>query len=111
MSITNHVQLIGHIGNQPEVKTTSTGKQIVKFSLATHESYKNEAGVKVTTSDWHNIIGFGQIAELAGKYLKSGSHVLIIGKVVTRSYDATPTDKKYVTEIIIDSIHFLDKKD
>lgn len=110
MSIRNHVQLIGHVGNTPEYKKLDSGTEIAKFSMGTHETRKNERGDKTTSTEWHNIVCFGSLAGVIEKYVSKGSHVSVVGHLKSRSYETANGDKKYITEIVIDEIEFLDKK-
>jgi len=86
-NLRNKVQLIGNLGNDPEIKIFDSGKKKVKLSLATSDNYRNASGEKVEQTQWHNIIGWGKTAEIAEKYLKKGSEVAIDGKLQYRSYD------------------------
>src|SRR5437868_13175839 len=90
--IKNRVQLIGHLGNAPEVRQTESGKKLAKFSLATNQSYRNATGDKITETTWHQLIAWGAIADIAEKYLNKGSEVAIEGRLINRSY----TDKEGV---------------
>jgi single-strand DNA-binding protein len=100
----NKAILIGNLGSDPEVKTTSTGKQVASFSLATSERYKDKTtGETKSITDWHNVTLWGNIAEIAGKYLKKGSKIYLEGKIKTRSYESNGV-KKYITEIIGDNL-------
>ena len=100
----NRVQLIGHLGNAPETKTTDTGKKLVKFSVATNETYKNSEGEKVTETQWHNLTVWGKLADIAEKYLDKGSQVVIGGKLITRTYDDKEGVKKQKTEIFVSDL-------
>jgi single-strand DNA-binding protein len=86
----NKVQLIGHLGQLPEIKTIADGKKVAHLNLATSESYKNAKGEKVTDTQWHNIIAWGKLAEIAEKYLQKGTEIAVEGKLITRNY----TDKQ-----------------
>jgi len=110
-TLKNKVQLIGNLGQDPEVKETSNGKKYAKFSLATNEIYKNQAGEKVTETQWHNIILWGKIAEIAEKYLKKGSECAVEGKLVHNSYDDKEGNKKYYTQIEGRELLLLGKKE
>ena len=105
----NKVTLIGNLGKDPEVQTLETGIILAKFSLATSESYKDSEGVKQTQTEWHNIIVWRSLAEVAGKYLRKGSTIYLEGKIKTRSYEDKDGNKKYVTEIIADNFIMLGK--
>lgn len=108
-SLRNKVQLIGNLGNAPEIKNTEAGKKLAKFSVATTETYRNAQGEKVKETQWHNLIAWGKVADIIEKYLKKGSEVAIEGKLVTRNYTDKEGIKKYVTEIQVDELLMLGK--
>jgi single-strand DNA-binding protein len=108
----NRVTLLGRLGKDPVVKHFSETNAIAEFSLATTDSYKDKEGKWVELTDWHNIkIPFRNMAERAEKFLKKGSLVYIEGKIKTRSYDDKDGNKKYITEIVVENLRMLDKKD
>ena len=109
-NLRNKVQLIGNLGQNPEVKELNGGKKVVKFSLATNETYKNKAGEKVTDTQWHNLVAWGRNAEVIEKYLKKGSEVAIEGKLLNRNYTDKEGVKRYVTEIQISELLMLGSK-
>jgi single-strand DNA-binding protein len=109
-SLKNRVQLIGNLGMDPEVKELNSGKKMVKFSLATSETYKNNEGKKVTDTQWHNIVGWEGVASIAEKYLKKGSHVAVDGKLTHRNYEDANGQKRYFTEVVISEIMMLKNK-
>ena len=109
-NLKNKVQLIGHLGADPEIKTFDSGKKNVRLSLATSENYKSANGEKVEQTQWHNLIGWGKTADIAEKYLHKGSELAIEGKLSYRSYDDKNGDKKYITEIMINELMMLGKK-
>ncbi|MEM9364074.1 MAG: single-stranded DNA-binding protein [Bacteroidota bacterium] len=109
-TLRNKVQLIGNLGIDPEVRELENGRKLVKFALATNESYKNENGEKVTTTMWHNIVAWNGTAEIAEKYLSKGKEVAIEGKLVNRSYEDKEGNKKYVTEVNCSEILMLGSK-
>ncbi|MDC6361776.1 MULTISPECIES: single-stranded DNA-binding protein [Flavobacteriaceae] len=98
-SLRNKVQLIGNLGNDPEIITMENGNKLAKFSVATNESYKNGDGEKVTDTQWHNIVAWGKMAEIAESYLVKGKEVIIEGKLMSRAYETKEGEKRYVTEI------------
>lgn len=106
-ALKNKVQLIGNLGNAPEVRNTENGKKLVRFSMATNESYRNAQGEKVTETQWHNIIAWGKLAEIAEKYLSKGSEVAIEGKLMNQTYTDKEGNKKYVTEIQVSELLML----
>lgn len=109
-ALKNKVQLIGNLGNAPEVKTLESGKKMVRFSVATHESYRNAKGEKVTETLWHNLVAWGKIAEIAEKFLTKGKEIAIEGKLIHRSYNDKEGNKKYVTEVQVNELLLLGAK-
>jgi single-strand DNA-binding protein len=108
-ALKNKVQLIGNLGNAPEVRNTESGKKLVRFSVATNEQYKNAKGERVTETQWHNIIAWGKVADIAEKFLVKGTEVAIEGKLVNRNYMDKEGNKKYVTEIQVNELLMLGK--
>ena len=106
-TLRNKVQLIGNLGNAPEIITLESGKKLAKFSLATNENYKNAKGEKVTDTQWHNIVAWNKTAEIIEKYLEKGNEVAIEGKLTYRSYETKEGDKRYVTEIVCNELLML----
>lgn len=106
-ALKNKVQLIGNLGNAPEIKTLETGKKMARFSVATNEVYRNAKGEKVTETQWHNLVVWGKMADIAEKYLAKGREVLIEGKIVNRSFNDKEGQKKYVTEIQVNELVLL----
>jgi single-strand DNA-binding protein len=107
----NKVTLIGNLGNAPNVQILEGNIKVTKFSLATTENYKDSNGQNQSSTDWHNIVLWRGLADLAEKYLHKGSLVYVEGKLKTRSYDDKDGQKKYVTEIIAEQLILLDKKE
>ncbi|WP_179021808.1 single-stranded DNA-binding protein [Winogradskyella forsetii] len=106
-TLRNKVQLIGNVGNEPEITNLESGKKIAKFSIATNESYKDSKGEKVTNTQWHNIVAWGKIAEIVEKYVGKGKEVALEGKLTSRSYETKEGEKRYVTEVVVDEILLL----
>lgn len=106
-ALRNKVQLIGHIGNQPDVRSFEGGKKWTRLSLATNETYRNVQGVKVTDTQWHNLVAYGKVAEIIEKYVVKGSEVAVEGKLVNRSYTDKEGVKKYVTEVQVSELLLL----
>jgi single-strand DNA-binding protein len=97
----NKVILIGNLGKDPEVKYTPQGTAVAKITLATNESYKDKGGQWQERTEWHNVVLWQRLAEIAGEYLKKGSKVYIEGRLQTRSWDDKQTNqKKYMTEVV-----------
>lgn len=109
-ALKNKVQLIGNLGNVPEVKTTETGKKLVRFSLATNETYRNANGEKIKETQWHNVIAWGNLANIAEKYLLKGSEIALEGKLINRNYTDKDGNKKYITEIQVNEMLLLGSK-
>jgi single-strand DNA-binding protein len=109
-ALKNKVQLIGNLGNAPEIKNTDSGKKVARFSMATNESYKKENGERVTETQWHNLVALGKVAELAEQYLNKGSEIAIEGKLTHREYTDKDGVKRYITEVVVNEILMLDKK-
>ncbi|QDO93305.1 single-stranded DNA-binding protein [Formosa sediminum] len=108
-TLRNKVQLIGNLGNDPEIINLESGNVLAKFSLATNESYKNKSGEKVTDTQWHNVVAWGKTAKLIENYLTKGKEVAIEGKLTSRSYDTKEGEKRYITEVVCDEIVLLGK--
>ncbi len=106
-TLKNKVQLIGNVGNAPEVKTLESGKKVANFSMATNETYKNSNGEKVQNTQWHNIVAWDKIAEIIEKYVGKGKEVAIEGKLTSRSYETEAGEKRYVTEVVASEILLL----
>jgi single-strand DNA-binding protein len=109
-SLRNKVQLIGNLGKQPEIKTTDSGKKLVKFSVATNEMYTNSKGEKVKETQWHNLVAWGKLADVAEKYLNKGAEVAIDGKLITKDYTDKDGNKRYITEIQVNELLLLGGK-
>lgn len=109
-TLRNKVQLIGNLGQNPEVKELNGGKKVAKFSLATNETYRNKAGEKVTDTQWHNLVAWGKTADIIGKYLKKGSEVAVEGKLLNRSWTDKEGVKRYTTEIQVSDLLMLGGK-
>lgn len=108
-TIKNKVQLIGNLGNDPEIINLESGKTLAKFSIATNESYKNAQGEKITDTQWHNVVAWGRTATLVEKYLQKGKEVAIEGKLTSRSYETSTGEKRYVTEVVCNELLMLNK--
>jgi single-strand DNA-binding protein len=109
-ALKNKVQLIGNLGNNPEIKTLDGGKKLARFSVATNEVYRNTKGEKVTETQWHNLVAWGKVAEIAEKFLTKGSEVAIEGKLMNRTYNDKDGVKKYFTEVQVNELLMLGDK-
>ncbi len=104
----NKVILIGNLGKDPEVKYTPQGTAVAKITLATNERFKDKAGQWQDRTEWHNVVLWQRLAEIAGEYLKKGGKVYIEGRLQTRSWDDKQTNqKKYMTEVVANDLVLL----
>ena len=111
MASVNKVILVGNLGKDPEVKKFDSGIKNASFSLATTEKFKNKAGEMVSNTEWHNIVVWGTLSDVAEKYLKKGSQIYLEGKIKTSSWEDKSGAKRYKTEIYADSFTMLGVKD
>lgn len=102
----NSVILFGRLGKKPELRTFQNGGRVANSTLATDESYRDKEGNKVEQTEWHNLVFRNNTAEVAEKYLTKGSQILVRGKLKTRSWETQQGDKRYATEVIVDSFEF-----
>jgi single-strand DNA-binding protein len=107
--VKNKVQLIGHLGQDPDIKTFENDKKVANMSLATSEQYKNAQGEKVTETQWHTVVAWGKLAEIAEKYLVKGTEVVVEGKLVNKNYTDKQGIKRYVTEVQANELLILTK--
>ena len=107
MNIKNHVQLVGHLGANPEIKILENGTKLAKFAVAINETYNNKKGEKITNTQWHNIVAWGSLANIAERILCKGTHVTIDGKLVSRNYSDKQGIKRTATEIIANELMVL----
>ena len=98
----NKVILVGNLGNDPEIRYTPDGRAIANLSIATSESWKDKSGQPQERTEWHRVVIFGKLAEIAGEYLRKGSQVYLEGKLQTRKWQDQQGQDKYTTEIVID---------
>ena len=108
-ALRNKVQLIGNLGNDPEIVNLDGGNKLAKFSIATNETYKNAKGEKVTDTQWHNVVAWGKTAEIIENYLTKGNEVAVEGKLTHRSYENKEGEKRYITEIRCNELLMLGK--
>lgn len=107
----NKVILIGHIGSAPKNASTPNGSAVCNFSVATSETWKDkQTGAAQERTEWHRVVIFGKLAEIAGSYLKSGSKVYVEGKLRTRKWDDNGTER-WMTEVVADEFQTLDKRE
>jgi single-strand DNA-binding protein len=106
-TLRNRVLLIGNLGQDPEIKTLESGKKVANFTIATHDTFKNNDGQKVEETTWHNIVAWNGLADLASRYLKKGREIAVDGRIVYRSYEDKKGVMKYTTEIVLNEILLL----
>lgn len=111
MKSRNRVELIGHLGKDPEVFKLENGQTKVSFTMATTESYTTNQGEKNEITDWHNVVAFGNVAEWIEKSLKKGTKVLVEGKIKTRSYQDKEGKNRYVTEVLCRDFMYMSVKE
>jgi single-strand DNA-binding protein len=110
MASVNKVILVGNLGRDPEVRYMPNGEAVANFSIATTENWKDKSGVKQEKTEWHNIVMYRRLAEIAGEYLKKGRPVYIEGRLQTRKWEKDGVTR-YSTEIIGDQMQMLGSKD
>lgn len=104
----NKVMLIGNLGKAPEVRHLENGTAVANFSIATSETYKDRnSGERITNTDWHNVVVWRGLADVAEKYLKKGDKVYLEGKLRSRSYQDQQGVTKYITEVVVDDMVML----
>ncbi len=107
----NKVILVGRLGKDPETRYMTNGEAVTNATLATSENWKDKAGEKQEKTEWHNLVFYRRLAEVAGEYLKKGSQVYIEGKIQTRKWQDKETGKdRYTTEIIVNEMQMLGSK-
>lgn len=103
----NKAMLIGHLGKDPELRYTSNGVAVANFSIATNETWKDQDGNMQERTEWHNIVMWAKLAEIAGEWLKKGQRVYLEGRIQTRSYDDKNGVKRYTTEVVANDMIML----
>ena len=106
----NKAILVGNVGKDPEVRYLEGGASVASFSLATTEVYKNKNGEKVSQTEWHNIVAWRHLADLAEKYISKGRQLYIEGRITNRTWEDKDGNKRYTTEIVAGSIQLLGRK-
>ena len=102
----NKVILVGNVGKDPEVRHLEGGTTVARFPLATNETYTDKSGKKVTQTEWHNIVVWRGLADIAEKYVKSGKLLFVEGRIRTSSYDDKDGNKRYTTEIVCENFRY-----
>ncbi|MGB3606539.1 MAG: single-stranded DNA-binding protein [Psychroserpens sp.] len=108
-TLRNKVQLIGRLGQDPEIKSFPDGNKAASFSLATDDSYKDKAGNKVERTQWHNIVVRGGLVKVVEEYVTKGKEIAIEGKLTSRSWDDKDGSKRYITEVLCNELLMLSK--
>jgi single-strand DNA-binding protein len=106
----NKVILIGRLGKDPETRYMTNGEAVTNVGLATSETWKDKSGEKQEKTEWHNLVFYRRLAEIAGEYLKKGSMIYVEGKLQTRKYTDKAGVEKYSTEIIVNEMTMLGGK-
>ena len=109
-TLRNRVQLIGNLGNDPEIITLDSGKKIAKFNIATNEVFKNSNGDKETNTEWHRVVCFGNTAEIVESYITKGKEVAIDGKLTHNSWEDKDGNKRYSTDVVCNELLMLGNK-
>jgi single-strand DNA-binding protein len=105
----NRVQLIGNVGNDPEIKQFDGGKKLANLTLATNDYYTNDKGEKVSQTEWHRISAWGKTADLIEQFVTKGKEIAIDGKLTHRSYEDKNGEKRYITEVVANEVMLLGK--
>ena len=106
----NMAQLIGHLGRDPDVRYTPEGTAIANLAVATNQTWKDKDGEKQERTEWHRVVLFGKVAEIAGEYLKKGSLVYLQGRLQTRKWQGEDGQDRFTTEIVADRMKMLGGK-
>ena len=109
-NLRNRVQLIGHVGNEPEVQNLDSGSKVVRLSLATNESYRNKEGERVTKTEWHNVVAWNKTAEIIENYVTKGKEIGVDGKLTSRSWEDKDGVTRYITEVLCNEVLLLGGK-
>jgi single-strand DNA-binding protein len=104
----NRVQLIGHVGQEPEIKNLESGR-VANFTIATNENYTNAKGEKVEQTEWHRVSAWGKTVDIIEKFVTRGTHVALEGKLTHRSYEDKEGNKRYITEVVANELVLLNK--
>ena len=109
-TLRNRVQLIGRVGNDPEVKSFDGGKKLATVSIATSDSYKNDKGERVEQTEWHRVVAWGKTAEIIEQFVTKGREIAVDGKLTHRSYDDKDGVKRFMTEIVVNELQLIGNK-
>lgn len=106
-TLRNKVQLIGRLGQDPEIVTFKDGNKLAKFSLATDDSYKDKTGQKIERVYWHNLVVKGGLVNVIENYVNKGQEIAVAGKLTNKSYQTKQGEKRYITEILVNELLLL----
>ena len=109
-ALRNSVRLIGHVGDAPKIVQLESGRKIANFSVATNESYVDNAGNRKSETTWHRLVAYGPVANTAEKFLQKGVEVAIEGKLTNRSWDDKEGQKHYITEVVVNQLMVVGSK-
>ncbi len=109
-TLKNKVSLVGNLGFDPEVREIAKGRKVARLSVATNDSYRNASGERVTDTQWHTVVAWGQTAEMVERLLRKGLPVMLEGRLVHRSYEAKDGTKRYITEVVMNNFQLLPGK-
>jgi single-strand DNA-binding protein len=107
----NKAIIVGNLGDDPKSNVTGSGTAVTNFSVATSESWVDSNGERQERTEWHRVVAWRKLAEIAGSYLRKGSKVYIEGKLQTRAWEDSNGEKRYTTEIVADELRMLDGRD
>lgn len=110
-TLRNRVQLIGHLGADPEIKTLESNKKVARISLATNDEYTDKKGEKVKQTQWHQLVVWGKLAETCEKYLNKGKEIAVEGKLTYRTWDDKDGKNHNITEVIVNELLMMGAKD
>jgi single-strand DNA-binding protein len=106
----NKVFLVGNIGKDPDVRVTPSGKNVTNFSIATTETWKDKSGEVKKQTEWHTVVAWGGLADIANRFAKKGGKVVVMGKITTRTWDDKDGKKIYKTEVVAETLDFMLQK-
>ena len=109
-NLSNKVQLIGNLGQDPEIVNLNDGKKLVKFAIATTDRYTNKQGEQITDTQWHRVVAFNNAANIISEYVKKGNKIGLEGKLVTRQWEDKEGKKQYTTEVVCNQVLLLGGK-
>ncbi|RXR24452.1 single-stranded DNA-binding protein [Flavobacterium stagni] len=105
----NRIQLIGHVGQDPEIRSFEGGKKVANLNIATQDVYYKEQGEKVEQTEWHRVVAWGKLANVIEKFVSKGKEIAVSGKITYRNYEDKEGVKRYITEVVAEELHLLGK--